>query len=295
MRLPRPAKKEGNETTMGKIYMRFPQGRAKALTLSYDDGVEQDIRLISILRKNGLKGTFNLNSGLYAPDGFRYPAGDVHRVMSARQARELYLDSGMEVAVHALTHPDLTLLPQNICTREILRDRENLERQFGCIVRGMAYPYGTYNDAVVDVLRQCGIVYARTVHSTEGFALPQDWLRLCATCHHGNPRLMELARKFTEAAPMRAPILFYLWGHSYEFEQQDNWDVIEVFSEYMSRRDDIWYATNLEIYEYIEDFHRLVFSMDETIVQNPTNRDLFFLYGDTLVTAKPGTTVLPQP
>lgn len=39
---------------MSTAFMRFPQGRAKALTLSYDDGVEQDIRLIEILNRHGL-------------------------------------------------------------------------------------------------------------------------------------------------------------------------------------------------------------------------------------------------
>ena len=49
--------------------MRFPGGLAKALTFSYDDGVEQDIRLVEILDKYGMKGTFNLNSGCYAKPG----------------------------------------------------------------------------------------------------------------------------------------------------------------------------------------------------------------------------------
>ena len=42
----------------------FPGGKRKALTLSYDDGVEQDITLMGILDKYGIKCTFNLNSGL---------------------------------------------------------------------------------------------------------------------------------------------------------------------------------------------------------------------------------------
>ena len=46
----------------------FPGGLKRALTLSYDDGVEQDVRLIEIMNRHGLKGTFNLNSGAYAPD-----------------------------------------------------------------------------------------------------------------------------------------------------------------------------------------------------------------------------------
>lgn len=37
-------------------------GKKKAITFSFDDGVTQDIRMIEILNKYGLKCTFNLNS-----------------------------------------------------------------------------------------------------------------------------------------------------------------------------------------------------------------------------------------
>ncbi len=36
----------------------------KYLTFSYDDGVTQDIRLIELFNKYGMKATFNINSGL---------------------------------------------------------------------------------------------------------------------------------------------------------------------------------------------------------------------------------------
>ena len=36
-------------------------GKMKAVTLSYDDGVAQDIRLIELLDRYGLRATFNLN------------------------------------------------------------------------------------------------------------------------------------------------------------------------------------------------------------------------------------------
>ena len=50
---------------MANLIMRFPDGKAKALTLSYDDGVEQDEHLLEIVLKHGLKGTFNINSGCF--------------------------------------------------------------------------------------------------------------------------------------------------------------------------------------------------------------------------------------
>ena len=245
---------------MGSIFMRFPGGKSKALTLSYDDGVEQDIRLIDIMKRNGLKGTFNINSGSYAPEGKTYPEGTIHRRMSKSMCQELYLNSGMEVAVHGLTHPYLEQLPENLCTYEVLQDRKNLEADFGYIIRGMAYPFGTTSDSVVASLKQCGIAYSRTTVSTEKFTIPTDWLRLPATCHHRNPRLMELARNFVDNAFLRGPGLFYLWGHSYEFDQNlpdNNWGIIEEFAEFLGNREDIWYATNIEIYDYIQAYNIL--------------------------------------
>ena len=277
---------------MAKIFMRFPGGKVKALTLSYDDGVEQDIRLIDIMKEHGLKGTFNINSGLYAPEGTVYPEGKIHRRMTREAALELYKDSGMEVAVHGLTHPFLEQLPINLCTQEVLQDRINLERDFGGLVRGMAYPYGTTSDDVVASLKQCGIVYSRTTVSTEKFSIPTDWLRLPATCHHNNPRLMELAENFVTNEKNQGPLLFYLWGHSYEFEKNDNWNVIEEFAEYMGGREDIWYATNIEIYDYIAAYNQLLFSMDGKTVYNPSCVKLYFEMNGKLFCAKPGVNIL---
>ena len=271
--------------------MRFPEGRAKALTLSYDDGVEQDARFIDILNAHGLKCTFNLNSGCYAPEGTVYPEGRIHRRMTETQCTALYKNSGHEVAVHAYTHPFLENLPDSAVALEVLRDREKLEEQFGCIVRGMAYPYGTYSDAVVEVLRSCGRVYSRTTKSTEKFDIPTDWLRLPATCHHKNPRLTELSKTFAETEYTKHPKLFYLWGHTYEFEEADNWNVIEEFAEYIGGREDIWYATNIDVYEYIEAYKRLVFSCDGRTVNNPSARTVWLATSKQTYSIAPGETV----
>lgn len=270
------------------LFMRFPEGRGKALTFSYDDGVEQDIRLIELLNKYNMKGTFNLNSGNYAREDKVYPEGQISRRMKRSAIDALYADGRHEVAVHSYSHPFLETLPSGMVAYEIVKDREALENQFGRIVRGMAYPMGTFSDEVVDVLKNCGILYARTTKTTEKFDIPTDWLRLPATCHHKNPRLMELAKNFVEKNVSRHPQLFYLWGHSYEFEGADNWNVIEEFTEYMSGKEDtIWYATNIEIFEYIEDYKRLIFSVDGTMVKNPTGRELWFSLNDTVYSIKP--------
>ncbi len=255
------------------IMLRFPEGMRKAVTLSYDDGVAQDIRLIDIMSKNGLKGTFNINSERFSGTD----AIDGTGKMSARQCVELYKRSGNEVALHSATHPRLEqMYVSNIC-REILDDRRNLERLFGGTVRGMAYPYGTYSDEVVNVLRSCGIAYARTVESTHSFEIPVDWLKMPATCRHKDPDLMSLAEKFVndKLEWFHTSKLFYLWGHSYEFDDDNNWEVMEQFAQYIGNRDDIWYATNIEIYDYVKAYESLIFNIDLTYVQNPSAKDVW--------------------
>lgn len=269
--------------------MRFPGGHRKALTLSYDDGVEQDERLIGILDAAGLKCTFNLNSGSFAPEGHVWPEGQVHRRLPESRVKTLYR-GGHEVAVHTLTHPDLTQLPENEMVREILGDRLNLEALFGCMVRGAAYPYGTYSDRTVEALRACGIVYCRTVWSSHGFGIPQDWLRLQPTCHHDDAQLDALCERFLSETFYANSGLFYLWGHAYEFEGNDNWQRIQDFADRMGGRGDIWYATNIQVHDYVEAWRQLIISADGRRAYNPTATPLFAESGGEVREIAPGGT-----
>ncbi len=277
---------------MNHRYLRFPGGKRKALTLSYDDGVEQDVQLIRLLEKYGVKCTFNLNSGCYPPEGTTYPAGTIHRRMPESSVSTLYKNSLAEVAGHSFTHPFLDQLAPSQAMKEIVDDRIALEKQFGKMVRGFAYPYGTYNDTVIELLRAAGFVYARTVESHHSFRLPKNWLRLGATCHHDDPMLMELAEKFVSQTPERDSWLFYLWGHSYEFEQHNNWNVIEGFLKAVSGKEDIWYATNLEIYDYCKAYERLIVSADGKTVYNPSVCSVWCQFDDEIVEIGAGKTVL---
>lgn len=272
---------------MASFCMAFPGGKRKALTLSYDDGVEQDIRLMEIMAKHGLKGTFNLNSAAYASEGKVWPAGQIHRRMSKSQATNLYAQSGQEVAIHAAEHGDLAALPPAAAVWQVMKDKDSLEQQFGRIIRGMAYPFGTVTDALAQTLAGCGIAYARTTVSTGRFALPENWLKLPATCHHNDPALMERAHHFVEDPVPRQPWLFYLWGHSYEFESNDNWNVMEEFAAFVGGKSDIWYATNIEIHDYIQAWRGLLTSADGSRVFNPSCLILWIQWGDQALPVAP--------
>ncbi len=274
-------------------FIRFPGGRAKAFTLSYDDGVRQDKRFVGILNKYGLKGTFNLNSGCFEHSRTDDPEKQKGR-MCIEEALETY--KGHEVAIHALSHAHLEQLPMSQVVYEVSRDRLNLEKMFGTIVRGMAYPYGTYSDDAVRVLFDCGIAYSRTTRATLNFDVPTDWLRMPATCHHSHPELFNLADKFLDKHSGRGPWLFYVWGHTYEFDNNtsnNNWDYIETFAEKISgHEDEVWYATNIEIYDYVQAFKRLVWSADCKKVYNPSVIDVWVAPSyDNTICVKAGETL----
>lgn len=262
--------------------MRWPNGLPKALTLSYDDGVDTDYRLIEIMKKHNIKGTFNINSGLYAKEDAVREPNQIHFRVSKSEVSRLYNNEFCEVACHTVDHCFLDLVSSEEATYQVLMDRRNLEKQFGYQIRGMAYPFGTYNEKVIDILKFCGISYCRTVNSTLSFDIPKNWLVLDPTCHHNHEKLNELKDKFlnTEASKIKTPFLFYLWGHSYEFRRDNNWELIEHFCEEVSNKDDIWYATNIEIYNYVKAFEQLQFSADFMSVYNPTATDLWLIFND---------------
>ncbi len=274
--------------TMRYAMMRFPNFLSKALTLSYDDGVIYDEKLISIMDKYGLKGTFNLNSGLFGCDARHLPR---------EQVLALYKDSAHEVAIHGAKHLNLPAVSAGEAVADVIGDRIALEQMFSRTITGMAYPFGTYDDRVVAMLEACGVSYARTVISTERFDIPTDWLRLPATCHHANPRLMELAEEFAAYCPAKnarrqPPKLFYLWGHSYEFNDHDNWHIIEDFAKKLGGRDDIWYATNIEVYRYVKAFEALERSADGSMIYNPTATDVYLNLDGEEILVPAGKTVM---
>jgi len=256
-------------------------GKKFALTLSYDDGRDHDRRLVKIMNKYGIRGTFHLNSDRM---------GSSELFVSPDEFGELYKNH--EISCHGVYHHSLsTLAPQNIIG-EILEDRKFFENITGQPVRGMSYANGVYSDEIINVLKNCGMVYSRTVQATHSFAFPEDFMKWHPTCHHRD--CLNDAEAFIacmERAYQPYARLFYVWGHSYEFENNNNWDVIEKFCELMGGREEIWYATNIELYEYITAQKSLIISADNKIVRNPTATKVWFSESGEVYSINPGETI----
>lgn len=262
---------------MNTNVMLYKGGKPKALTFSYDDGEKQDIRLIELFNKYGLKGTFNLNSGLMSekidPNSSK---------VALEQIPEVY--KGHEVAVHAVNHPFLEKLHPTEIVTEILNDRKTLEKYTGYVVRGMAYPFGTYNSDVLRIIKDCGIKYSRGVGAHHRFTVSQKWLEMDTTCHQADERAFELAEQFVNGKLSNdwrttEGWLFYIWGHSYEYRTEADWERMENLCKILANRDDVWYATNIELYDYIEAYRSLSFSVENDMVYNPSAFDIYMKHG----------------
>ena len=260
---------------MERFYFVYPEGKKRALTLSYDDGRSYDRRLVALLKKHGLKGTFHLNSGKLGT--FDY--------VTAEEVAELY--EGMEVACHGVRHEFLTELTNEQMVREVWNDRLALEALTGKITDGMSYAYGVFSPEIITNLKAYGIKYSRTTISTNRFEIPRDFMQWNPTCHH-DADLMGLLETFNKSPEYRHMPLFYVWGHSFEFDQKNNWEHMEEFCEAAGGNPDIWYCTNHEVYDYITAMKRVVFSADGKVAMNPTNLTLYGRVDGELVCLKPG-------
>lgn len=280
---------------MGYRFMCYPEGLRKAVTFSYDDGCRDDLRLAQILKRYNMKATFNINS-------YRLINGDG---ITVEEAKALIKD-GHEIAVHGKHHRANGISRPVDGIRDVLQCREELEEALGEIIRGMAYPdtgitnfaNGSDYNKIKSYLIDLGIVYSRTLGGdNDRFELPADWHSWMPTAHHNNKDIFGYIDRFLETdlennySALRHPRLFYIWGHAYEFTANNNWEHLEKICSLLGGRDDIWYATNMEIYGYVNAYNSLIWSADGKTVYNPTLYNVWFVDENTRYCVASGETL----
>ncbi len=223
----------------------------KWLTFSYDDGVTQDRRLVEIFRTYGIKATFNLNSGsLGTKQRITHYGYDVcFDKVDAEEVKTLYSEKdGFEVAVHGKKHLGWNKITDEEMNEEIGEDKSVLEKLSGQNIIGAGYPFGSFDESCDKKLRAFGLQYSRTIYSTHSFDLPENLMFWHPTCHDNDAQIFALAEKFL-AYEGDSPCLFYIWGHSFEFDKgdRDRWHNMEKLCKMLSGKNDVWYATNGQI------------------------------------------------
>ncbi len=260
---------------MRSVFMRYPNGKAKAVTFSYDDGAMQDKRLAELFDRYGMKATFNFNCERIRSANF-----------TKEEIQEIFLSKGHEIAIHGACHRANGNLRPIEGIRDVLDCRLELEEKCDRIIRGMAYPdtgitlmgnFGSY-EKIKNYLVELDIAYARTLGGdNNSFMLPEDFHAWMPTAHHDNSKIMEYIDEFLNLDistkvyhARRIPRLLYIWGHSFEFDRNNNWEHMEEICKKLANNDDCWYATNIDIYDYVQAYKSLIYSADGYRIFNPT-------------------------
>ena len=280
-----------------RIEMLFPGGKSKALILSFDDGQIADRRLVKLMNEYRLKGTFHLNSAKLGTSGY----------LKKEEVMALY--KGHEVSAHTANHPNLTTLSKIDMIYEIVEDRRELERLSGNTVRGMSYPFGNYNDFVIETIQGLGIEYARTVNDTYKFGIPDDFLKWDPTVHQfgkayftpndpekDKQELSGFYKLVSDFLKSDNPALFYVWGHSWENDGAgDRWNEMEKFFRLVSNNPEICCITQIELVDYINAFKNLKFSVEKNLITNLGSLDVFLKMNGKVYKIAAGTTlVVPE-
>lgn len=234
----------------------------KYFTISFDDGITQDLKIMEICKKYGFYGcTFNINTGLCGEswDWVGEYLGDPslqHQRFTKDELKSGIYD-GFDVEVHTLTHPSLKSYDKNLLKlrKEINRDARNIYRYTGVYPLGMAWPGGDteYTDKTVDLVAgYTKMGFARAVGSTYGFALPEYFLKWYPTCAITDSNVLKYAEEFINAE-CNEDMLFYVWGHGYELDLYNSYGTLEKLIKMMTEAEDVVTVTNAEFYLLFKD------------------------------------------
>ena len=201
---------------------------AKYFLLSFDDGTVYDKRFVDLLNRYGIKGTFNLNSGLedfvwYYED--RFPV----RRQILSETVEQY--RGHEIASHSLHHHWLNTLSPPQISREIGEDCTVLKNIFGLREIGFGVPFTACTEREIKLIRKY-VRYIRLSEFAENYALPLDPYHIPIHALYNDESIREKITRFAESDLENA--LFVMAGHSYELEVLDHWGYMEELLAFIS-------------------------------------------------------------
>lgn len=236
----------------------------KYFTLSFDDGLEQDKKIIALMKKYALKGTFNLNAGLFGNRGevkgigtfaFQdleqgakhvWPFSYVpHNRIPKSEILEVY--KGMEIASHSYGHEALGRIPADKMKESIDRDLKELTELTGQKIAGHAYASGSTSEETMNYLKEKGILYARGAFPGNSLEFPDNPLYFNPSNAVASSKTMHLIEQFKKAEAGDKDLLLFLWGHGYEFDygkKYHNWEFLEQVFDAIAGQDDIVYCTN---------------------------------------------------
>lgn len=211
----------------------------------WDDGSYNDIRLVELFRKYGVKATFNLCPGGRgeedSPNRWANPGenggfmGYFPGMAGLKRYKELY--QGFQVASHCWRHEVVGRVSLDEFVEAAMKARNYLEELFQRPCTGFAWPNGVFSDEAAAALAAEGFEYGRTTQYTDDVAASacNNALQLKSNCHFLNcGTFYNCYRQAKENGRD-----FYFWGHSFEMmDCEQLWQQLEMKLQFIAQDPD---------------------------------------------------------
>jgi len=261
----------------------YPKGCHKAFNFTYDDGILQDVRFVTLLNQYGIKGTFNLNSELMKNEfEWTHENGMIVKRLPKHVAVSLY--EGHEVASHTLTHPYMIDLSENEIMYQLAEDKKNLEKLFEKTIYGFAVPFDYYDDRIASCVKNCGFEYGRNSQETYSYKPNGNEYYWSAGAFHLSPAFSDFVERFWNTQEELA--VCQIVGHSYDLDAEDMWEYMEDICKRVQEDADILPMTTIELVHYLKSMKNTV--IEEHLIRNYSNQDLWFEVDGNVVVVKAG-------
>lgn len=265
------------------IQKLYPDGKKKAFNISYDDGVLQDVRFVKLLNQYGLKGTFNLNSGLMKQEfEWVHECGMTIKRLPESVVYDLY--RGHEVASHTCSHPYMYDLDEQQVLHEMQSDRIRLAELVREDVSGFAVPFTYYSDLIAECAKMAGFAYARCSEKSDCYAIPKDFYWWHGGKFHWDEDLEDYVDGFLKTDEELA--ICQIVGHSYDLDVYDMWDRMESILKAVSADPDVWPTTNINLVRYLRQMEKAIITSDW--IRNDSETDLWFCINGRVTVLHPG-------
>ena len=233
--------------------------KTAVLTTSWDDGHRCDVRLARMLKEHGLKATFYV-----APENQEFAKQDL---LSLPEIRDLSQD--FEIGAHSMTHRRLPTISERDAAREIVESKAVLEQVIGQEIKVFCYPGGDYSKLHVQMVKDAGYRYARTVDryiftvgnpyeagtSLHVYNHRFDVLQTASFVKFQPIKLLRCLEWDALAKAMFDHVvknggIYHIWGHSWEIDEHHDWERLEDVFRYISADPKVSYVPNGELVAY---------------------------------------------
>ena len=289
-----------------------------------DGDVTNDEKFLAIVRPAGILGTFNLcDVSKLSPEEYRelyrgyeianhvklhphifvpgkeYPlcdelfdfvTADTARIYRHPEEEGVYFSHGSFFSPKTFADRNkwwFRITDHNTYVKLIDKAHKELEEVFGKgSVRSFVWPFGKQidNAKVLAHVEKIGYYGARDAGSPiDSFDLPSDRMdwKYCAT----DGDLMTKMEKY-EALPDDGKLKFFSFGvHSIDYERAGRWGRLAEFAEkYGNRREDYYYASVGDIFDYEDAIKTLIIT--DTEIVNPSDKPIYLkLDGECVIIA----------